>query len=144
MITIRSSELDHPDGVWFAPDLDDNRERPEPERAAMLLVPMSAREFQAHQQSQVLVTKKRMKDVGAYVERREFAVKLKCLDARVKDVRNWFVEDKSGKRELKTWAELRDALLGSADAVHLAVINEIFGALVEHSALEDGALRESV
>lgn len=144
MITLRAADLDHPDGVWFAPDIDDNRERLEPERAAVLLTPMSAREFQAHQQSQVISSKKRVKDVGAYLERREFAVRLKCLDARVKAIRNWHVADKAGTRELRTWAELRDALLNSTEAAHISVIHEIFAALTEHSSLEDGIIRESI
>jgi hypothetical protein len=38
--------IDAPEGVWYAPDIGDNREKPQDEQMRALIVPMLCRELQ--------------------------------------------------------------------------------------------------
>jgi len=130
------------EGVWYAPDFEDNRDLPEEHQAAVKIIPVSARRFKEIESSNLMTSRaQKSKDAGAYLARREWALKRKTLEESIVDLRNWKSEDESGQtKELKTPKELLDALEHAEDASMLAILSDVYNAAVSRSALDEGAL----
>jgi hypothetical protein len=130
-----------PEATWYTPDFEDNRDRPVDAQAQILLTPMRGRDLVKVEQANLLPRNdQKIKDVGAWIERRQWAMKMKCLDKYVTGVKNWFqVDAKTKKRkDIADFAQLKQLILDSDNAVLLGVLNDTFSALIDSSVLEEG------
>lgn len=140
MDIITGSEIE---AVWYVPDFEDNREKGK-DAAAVLITPLTGAELIKIEHGNLLTRQdQKSKDVGALLERRQWALKMKCLDKHVTGVKNFFRKDaKTGKRaEIKEFGELKDLILKSDNAVLLGVLNDISNALLDRSVLDEGMIK---
>lgn len=125
--------------VWYSPDIHDNREKPEAERFAVLLKPLTRQDMIAAKRAPVSKLQEECKDGAAMLERWD-TVRDAVLRASVVEVRNLHVRRVKGGEETITDVVGVDGLIETnADAV----LNDIYAAVEDHSILADGLLGKS-
>lgn len=121
---------------WYAPDIDDNRQDPDPFKVK--IEPMTAREFNALQREAFGqgITK-----AGNFLEKAE-GIKESVIKKRVVDVYGYSVETPAGVVVPHNGAELYSAVL-QAGANELVILDDIFAAIQSASVLEAGLVGKS-
>lgn len=128
-----------PEGSWFAPEMGGNRERPEAEQAAVCLTPMTGAEYSSVSRANHLKRSEKYSDALAAVEARMDAIKRSCLRTHVVALRNFYRPDGTSIDSIDELMRLIDA----APPAQRLILDDIFNALLDHSALEEGLLGES-
>ena len=124
------------DTVWYAPDVEDNREKHDVEQFAVQLTPMSAADMRRAEESKVgKVTRAKFNWA-----RRYNALRADVLRKCIRSVRNCtFVTTKDG-RQVRTAVTTGEALLAIAGE---DLLEELLGALKDQSRLADGLVGKS-
>lgn len=130
--------MQYEEAVWYAPDYADNRNRPEAERFAVQLVPMSATEMRRLEESKGgKMTRGKVNFV-----RRHNVVRAEILKRCIKDVRNLTLEImKDGRvrrEEIRSPAALVDTVAPEA------LLAELLEGLQDQSLLADGIVGKFV
>lgn len=121
------------DTVWYAPDVEDNREKPEAEQFAVELTPLSAADMRRTEESRVgKVTRGKFNWARRYNALRS-DILLKCI----KRVQNCTAVVTKGGQKVRTAITTGQALLAIAGE---ELLEELFGALKDQSRLADGLL----
>lgn len=128
------------EGTWYAPDVGDNRDKPDESRAEVKIAPATQADVDRIRRA----AQKRGLSTKSDEELQFEASKVLFLE-RVTDLRNWFFEDEDGNESpLSTAADLLDVLLKKIPAITGRIIfNEICMAITEGTRLEDGARKNS-
>lgn len=114
------------EGVWYAPDIDDNREKPESLQMRALIVPMSGHEMQRLEEQGIKFTRGKL-NIGARINRVRQAILTRCVQKIV----NLKIENE----QIETGAALVSySGYGPVDMLIL----DIFEAIKDHSILEEG------
>lgn len=122
------------DASWYIPDIDDNRQDPEP--FMVLLGPLSGKDMQKLERATLGVSITRNQQAN-FLERAHTLI-ARLIATCVQDVKNYSVSDKDGNVfEPKTGEELMQAIL-TAGASELPILDDIVEALKDRSRLEEG------
>lgn len=124
------TQIHDSDGIWYCPDIQDNRELPEDERFSVLIVPMTAEQMRRVEESHGTVTKKKIN-----FTRRYNRVRGDTLAKCIRDVEGCRVKIlKNGKEEIRI-IKTGQALV---EVVNEEILEDIYQALRDHSLLEQG------
>lgn len=137
---IAVSSLNATEGTWFCPAMFDNRDKPEDERMAVRLLPLTGRELkQLRASAKVSLKPKKESDFLLLVEAREDAVAKELLAKKVAEVRNLTMRKDGVSTPVTNGEQLLELCL-SGPPVLLDLVAEIMGALMDQSKLDEGAL----
>lgn len=127
------------EAVWYAPDIDDNREQEDP--FCVLIEPMSVREFRAIEAETTRMIMNEARRKNGIRQDRDFGTDTmrKLITDRVKEVRGYVVQGARGTLEPKNGADLFDAIL-EGPATEYAILDDIAEALKNISKAEEGLL----
>jgi len=129
------------EGVWYAPDIGDNRELAEEAQMRALIVPMSGHEMQRLEEQCLRLTRGSKLNLGKRLNRVKAAIVSRC----VKRFANLRVNDE--RQKPATVREIRDGaeLVGFAGYAPIdAIVEDLCEAIKDHSMLEEGMAKKSV
>ena len=128
-------------GTWFAPEYGGNREKPEAERMAVRLSPLTGRELKAvRSATKVSLKPKKESDFVALIEAREDAVGRELLSKHILEVRNLSSRKAGVVTPIADGAGLVELCLSGPPSL-LSLAEEILAALMDTSKLEEGVLK---
>lgn len=126
------------DATWYVPDIDDNRDDPEP--FMVLISPLSGADMRKLEQTGLgKLTKKGTADINFMLRAQQLQERI--IKERVNDVKNYavMIEGTDQVLEPKNGAELIKAVM-SAGASEAGIIDDIVEALKDSSTLSEGTL----
>ena len=129
--------LSQPEGVWYAPDVFDNREKPEDQRVKMFILPATGREIQRLEEQGLRLNRRGGIDLGKRMNQARAALVSRC----VQEIANLPVRDAStGVVKHVENGEQLVALAGNAVADDL--IRDAVEAIKDHSVLLEGVSKK--
>lgn len=132
------------DAVWYAPDLGDNRDRPEAEQFAVLLKPLSASEMKRKRDSGAAISAKKIRKGSSINFDSKYAEsRARILTACILEVRNCtFVHVINGQPQRKTVTTGGELVQYAAHRDDL--LEDIYAALQDQSELLESVLGKSI
>ena len=134
MRTVRQIDTE---AVWDVPDIDDNRQDPDPMKVKIR--PLTARD-KARIEHKVMVDA--VRNSQEITEQHDSIMRMLVADA-ILEVTGYIAIDKDGKRkEIKTGNELVDAVM-AGPPTEARLLDDIYFALIDLSRLNDGVAKNS-
>jgi hypothetical protein len=125
------------EGVWFVPDFGDNRSLAPDFQAAVQIKPLSGREkIKIEHTTGIKVRHRNRIDA---IAQREWLKQKRVLEDRIVALNNWTRRDKKTgeKTKILTAKEFVETILASDNAALLDILDQIYGAIVDSSVLEE-------
>ena len=131
-------------GEWFSPDIGDNLSRPSSEQAQILYEPMTVHEVMKVEQSQLTTTPRGMRDIQGVLETRQWAIRRKVLEEKVKGTQNMFRKDAATGEvvPIKDGKELVATVLAMSDASAIGILHQTFDRIVNRSRMDEDSLEQ--
>lgn len=129
--------IESADGVWYAPDVGNNRELPESKQARALIVPMTGREMQRLEEQGFKMSRGAKLNIGHNLNKTREAIIARC----VREIVNLTVRRKGQEPVAVTDGVALNKLAGMGMADLIAA--DILEAIKDHSLLEEGLEKKS-
>ena len=128
--------VQYEEAIWYAPDIADNREKPEDEQFAVQLVPLTTAEMRRLEEAAGKLTRKKVNFVRRHNELRAVILK-RCI----KDIRNLtfarVVDGQTRREEVRAPSMLVDQVAPEE------LLTELLGVLIDQSRLAEGLVGKS-